>query len=166
MTTLNGHIGVLGTAGTVNSESYPIELKKWSQGRVISTVQEACPMWVPIVENNEIESEGAEYFVKKNINNILKKDNQLDTLILGCTHYPLLIKLIKKHVPPGINIIEQGEIVAEKLTDYLRRHQEIDRKISKTANVSFHTTESAENFNETATFFMGKSISCKTVQLS
>jgi len=164
--TLNGHVGVLGTAGTVLSESYPIELKKWSQGKVVSTVQEACPMWVPLVENNETESPGADYFVKKNIQNLLKKDSQLDTIILGCTHYPLLMELIKKHTPPGINIIDQGGIVAEKLLDYLKRHNEIDRKISKTGEVLYQTTESEANFNETATLFLGESISCKTIHLS
>jgi glutamate racemase len=164
--TLNGRVGVLGTAGTVLSESYPIELKKWSQGRVVSTVQEACPMWVPLVENNEIESEGADYFVKKNINNILKKDRQLDTIILGCTHYPLLLKLIKKYTPPGINIVDQGGIVAEKLLDYLKRHYDIDRKISKTGEVLYQTTESEANFKETATLFLGESINCKTIHLS
>jgi len=96
--TLNGHVGVLGTTGTINSGSYPIELNKWSGGKIKSVVQEACPMWVPLVENNEIESEGAEFFIKKNINNILRKDDKLDTLILGCTHYPLLKKVIGKYM--------------------------------------------------------------------
>src|SRR5680860_259704 len=117
--TKNGHVGVLGTVGTVTSESYPIELEKWANGKVKSTVQEACPMWVPIVENNEIETEGAEFFIKKNIQNILQKDKDLDTLILGCTHYPLLKSVINKYVPEEINILEQGQIVAEKLVDYL-----------------------------------------------
>ena len=163
--TKTGHVGVLGTIGTVVSNSYPIEFEKWSGGRVKSTVQEACPMWVPIVENNEIESEGAEYFVRQNIQNILKKDKHLDALILGCTHYPLLFNVIKKYVPENIKILEQGEIVAEKLIDYLQRHPEIDSKISKNNNIEYQTTEVAKNFEEKATLFLGKPVEAKTINL-
>ncbi|QGY45499.1 glutamate racemase [Maribellus comscasis] len=163
--TKNGHVGVLGTVGTVTSESYPIELQKWSGGKVKSTVQEACPMWVPIVENNEIETEGAEYFIKKNIENILVKDKEIDTLILGCTHYPLLINSIQKYVSKGIRVLEQGEIVAEKLIDYLARHPEIDSKISKNATIEFQTTEVANNFEEKAALFLEKEVSAYTIHL-
>lgn len=163
--TSNGHVGVLGTIGTVVSESYPIELEKWSEGRVKSTVQEACPMWVPLVENNEIENEGADYFVKKNIQNILQKDEKLDTLILGCTHYPLLRNVIKKYVPSTIRILEQGAIVAEKLTDYLVRHPEIDKKLSKSGKVEYQTTEYATNFEEKAALFLGQPVEAKKVLL-
>lgn len=163
--TKTGHVGVLGTIGTVTSDSYPIEFEKWSGGRVKSTVQEACPMWVPIVENNEIESEGAEYFVRENIRNILKKDKYMDTLILGCTHYPLLLHVIKKYVPENIKILEQGEIVAEKLIDYLQRHSEIDSKISKNNQIEYQTTEVARNFEEKATLFLGKPVEAETVHL-
>ena len=163
--TKTGHVGVLGTIGTVVSNSYPIEFEKWSGGRVKSTVQEACPMWVPIVENNEIESEGAEYFVRQNIQNILKKDKHLDALILGCTHYPILFNVIKKYVPENIKILEQGEIVAEKLIDYLQRHPEIDSKISKNNNIEYQTTEVAKNFEEKATLFLGKPVEAKTINL-
>ncbi len=163
--TKTGHVGVLGTVGTVTSESYPIELEKWAGGRVYSTVQEACPMWVPIVENNEIETEGAEFFIRKNIYNILKMDESLDTLILGCTHYPLLINSIKKYVPENINILQQGAIVAEKLVDYLFRHPEIDSKISKNGIIEFQTTEIAKNFEEKATLFLDKEVVAKTVHL-
>lgn len=163
--TSKGHVGVLGTAGTVASESYPIELEKWSGGKVKSTVQEACPMWVPLVENNEMDNEGTDYFVAKNIQNILQKDEQLDTLILGCTHYPLLRKVINKYVPDRIHILEQGAIVAEKLVDYLERHPETDRKISKSATVEFQTTESAATFEEKATLFLEQPVVAKTVHL-
>jgi glutamate racemase len=163
--TVCGHVGVLGTAGTVASGSYPIELQKWSGSRVVSTVQEACPMWVPIVENNEIGTEGAEYFIKKNIENILQKDPDLDTLVLGCTHYPLLIDTIKKYVPKNINILQQGEITAEKLKDYLKRHPEIDSKLSKNCNLQFQTTESSENFNGKAALFMGHIVEARHVHL-
>ena len=161
--TLNGHIGVLGTVGTVVSESYPIELQKWSGGKVISTVQEACPMWVPIVENNEIGTEGAEFFIRKNIQNIFQKDADLDTLILGCTHYPLMLETIKKYVPENVNILVQGEIVAEKLKEYLKRHPEIENKLSRNSKLKFQTTESTENFNGKAALFMGHQVKAEHV---
>ena len=163
--TKNGHVGVLGTVGTVVSESYPMELRNWSKKRVISTVQEACPMWVPIVENNEIYSEGAEFFIKQNIQNILKKDKNLDTLILGCTHYPLLLKVIKKYTPENITILEQGRIVAEKLVDYLKKHIEIEKRISKNGEIVFQTTESTEIFENKAALFMGQDLKAESIHL-
>ncbi|MCE4564151.1 glutamate racemase [Maribellus sp. CM-23] len=163
--TQNGHVGVLGTVGTVSSESYPIELEKWSGGRVKSTVQEACPMWVPIVENNEIETEGAEFFVKKNILNILQKDKTIDTLILGCTHYPLLENLIRKYVPEQIEILKQGHIVAEKLTDYLERHPEMEVRLSKGGSIDYRTTESTGTFESKASLFMGQDVKASTIVL-
>jgi len=163
--TSNGHVGVLGTVGTVVSESYPIELQKWSGGKVRSTVQEACPMWVPIVENNEIGTEGAEYFIRKNISHILLKDKELDTLVLGCTHYPLLIDSIRKYVPENIRILEQGEIVAEKLVDYLKRHPEMETRISKGGRIHYQTTEAADNFEGKAALFMGHDVSAEHVHL-
>ena len=163
--TRNGHVGVLGTPGTVASESYPIELEKWSEGKVKSTVQEACPLWVPIVENNEIDSEGADYFVRKNIGNIFQKDQKLDTLVLGCTHYPLLIHVIRKYVPDGVQVLEQGEIVAGKLLDYLNRHPEMEQRLSKNSSVLFETTESTELFVEKGAIFLGKSITAKTAMM-
>jgi len=161
--TVNGHVGVLGTVGTVVSESYPIELEKWSGGHVKSTVQEACPMWVPIVENNEIGTEGADYFIQKNIQNIFLKDKQLDTLILGCTHYPLLLESIQKYVPEKINILVQGEIVAEKLIDYLKCHPEIESRLSKNGSMHYQTTESTDNFESKAALFMGHTVKAEHV---
>ncbi len=163
--TLNGRVGVLGTPGTVLSGSYPIELQKWAGGKVKSVVQEACPLWVPLVENNEIESEGAEYFVRKNIHNIFRKDNKLDTLILGCTHYPLLLGQIVKYVPKQVVILEQGNVIVEKLISYLQRHPEIDTRISKNGDVRFQTTESAENFNEKAALFLGRKVLSEAIHL-
>jgi len=163
--TKNGHVGVLGTVGTVVSESYPMELRNWSKKRVISTVQEACPMWVPIVENNEIYSEGAEFFIRQNIQNILKKDKNLDTLVLGCTHYPLLLKVIKKYTPENITILEQGQIVAEKLVDYLKKHTEIEKRISKNGEIVFQTTESTEIFENKAALFMGQNLKAESIHL-
>jgi glutamate racemase len=162
--TVNGHVGVLGTVGTVVSESYPIELQKWSEGSVVSTVQEACPMWVPIVENNEIYTEGADFFIKRNIQNILQKDKNLDTLILGCTHYPLLLNVIKKYIPENITILEQGHIVSEKLIDYLKNHPEIDQRISKNRKIVFQTTESADIFEKKSALFMGQNVRAEKIR--
>lgn len=163
--TKNGRVGVLGTPGTVLSNSYPIELEKWAAGKVISTVQEPCPLWVPLVENNEIEGEGAAWFVKKNLLNLFQRDSEIDTLILGCTHYPLLIEQIRKFVPENIQVLEQGGIVAEKLLDYLERHPEMDERLSKKGTVRFQTTESADNFNEKAALFLGRNVLSETIHL-
>src|SRR5690554_68540 len=163
--TQNGRIGVVGTPGTVQSGSYPIELQKWAGGKIVSTVQEPCPLWVPLVENNEIESEGAAYFVRKNLQNLFMKDKELDTLILGCTHYPLLMGQIKKFVPEHIRVLDQGAVVAEKLTNYLQRHPEMDARLSRNGKVRFQTTETAENFNEKAALFLGQNVSSETIHL-
>ncbi len=163
--TRNGHIGVLGTIGTVVSESYPMELAKWSDGKVVSTVQEACPMWVPIVENNEIGTPGAEYFIGKNISNLIDKDHFLDTIILACTHYPLMMESIQKYIPPGINLLEQGQLVAEKLRDYLIRHSEINDRISRNGEIRFMTTETSENFESNAEKFIGFHLRAESIHL-
>jgi len=127
--TNNGHVGILGTVGTVLSNSYPIELEKWAGGKVVRTTQEACPIWVPLVENNETDSPGTDYFVAKNIRNLLAADPEIDAIILGCTHYPLLMPVIKKYVPEGIQILEQGKIVSASLVEYLHRHPEMDQNV-------------------------------------
>ncbi|MDA3931054.1 MAG: glutamate racemase [Prolixibacteraceae bacterium] len=162
--TKNNHVGILGTNGTVSSNSYVIELEKLSKGN-LHVVQEACPMWVPIVENNEIGSDGANYFVKKNLNNLLLKDPAIDTIVLGCTHYPLLSSSIRKYLPEGIQLVEQGSIVALKLKDYLERHTEIEKCCSTGSKVVFYTTELAENFNEKASAFMDREVIAKTINI-
>jgi glutamate racemase len=163
--TKNGHVGILGTLGTVLSNSYPIELEKWSNGKVSKTAQEACPIWVPLVENNEIDSPGAEYFVAKNIGNLLKADPEIDAIILGCTHYPLLLPVIKKFVPDTIRLMEQGKVVTEKLIEYLKRHPEMDSLCSKTGIIKYYTTENVEIFEKNATTFLGKEIKSEKVIL-
>ena len=115
---------------------------------------EACPMWVPLVENDEFESEGADYFVRQHINRLLEKDPLIDTLVLGCTHYPLLIKKIKQFAPPHIRVIAQGEYVAESLEDYLQRHPEMDIRCTKNGSCRFYTTESESKFQESASIFL------------
>jgi len=156
-------IGILGTKGTVQSDSYLIEIEKFFPG--IKVIQHACPMWVPLVENNEYETEGADYFIKKDIEALLKKSPDIDTILLACTHYPLLIKKIKKYLPPGIKIISQGEIVAKSLKDYLDRHPEIDKKCSKNSRLQFFTTDSTTDFDTHSEIFFGEKVQSVHVDL-
>ena len=158
-----GHVGVFGTIGTITSDSYPIEIEKLFPH--LKVHQEACPMWVPLVEYNEIETAGADYFIQKNIESLLSKDKNIDTIILGCTHYPLLINKIKKYLPSGISLISQGEIVAESLVDYLKRHPEMEQRCSKQSKIEFYSTDSASNFNKHATLFFGKEVDAKQLEL-
>ena len=151
-----GHVGVLGTSGTVSSGSYPIEIKKFYPE--ITVHQEACPMWVPLVENNQFESDGADFFIKNNLDNLLSKNADIDTIILGCTHYPLLVNKIKRHLPSHITLLSQGEIVAASLSDYLKRHGEIEQRLSKGKGLEFYTTDSPENFDRPASLFFGKEV--------
>lgn len=161
--TKTGHVGVLGTTGTINSNSYPIEIAKFYPQLIVH--QEACPMWVPLVENNEFESEGADFFIKKNLDSLLKNNKEIDTIILGCTHYPLLINKIKKLLPPNITLLSQGEIVGKSLVDYLYRHPEIEQKCSKGGNTDFFTTDAPENFDTAASIFYGKPLQSKHLSL-
>lgn len=163
--TRNGHVGILGTTGTVLSNSYPIELEKWSNGKVVQTTQEACPIWVPLVENNEINSPGTEYFVAKNINNLLAADPQIDSIILGCTHYPLLLPVIRKFVPESIQLLEQGKVVSRKLVEYLSRHPEMDDRCSKSGLIKYYTTENVEIFEKNAATFIGQTVESEKVIL-
>jgi glutamate racemase len=157
------HVGILGTAGTIQSESYPIEISKFFPD--ITVTGEACPMWVPLVENREYESEGADYFIKKNLSNILRKDPQIDTLILACTHYPLLLKKIEAFLPEGVSALPQGKYIARSLQDYLHRHPEIDDICTKGGTTHYYTTESPEIFSETATIFLNKEIEVERITL-
>ena len=159
----SNEIGILGTKGTVQSESYLIEIKNFFPE--IKVVQHACPLWVPLVENNEYESEGADFFIKKDIEALLKKSPEIDTVLLACTHYPLLIKKIKKYLPAGIKLISQGEIVAKSLQDYLKRHPEIDRKCSKTGSLDFFTTDSTGDFDKHSGLFFGEKVNSIHVDL-
>lgn len=162
--TQTGHVGIVGTTGTVLSGSYPLEIAKISDNRITVT-QEACPMWVPLVENDETTGPAADYIVRKNIDNLFKQDPQIDTLILGCTHYPLLLTTIKKFLPPQVVIFEQGPIVAESLADYLVRHPEIARNCSKNGSRRFLTTESVQNFESRAGTFLGNHFDAMKIQL-
>lgn len=161
--TKTNKIGVLGTVGTVQSLSYPMELKKLSLN--LEVFQEACPMWVPLVENGEAEGPGADYFIKKNIDSLLSQEKDIDTVILGCTHYPLLLDKIKQYLPHGCNILAQGDIVAKSLADYLKRHPEIDAKCTKNGNVKFYTTENVDKFKQTAGYFLNQDIDVNYLEL-
>lgn len=162
--TKSGHVGVLGTTGTVLSKSYLLEIAKISNDSIVVT-QEACPMWVPLVENDETCNPAADYFVRKNIVNLFSQDPEIDTLILGCTHYPLLLSSILKFLPDNVTLVEQGPIVAESLADYLNRHPEINEKCSKKGTRRFLTTESVQNFEPRASMFLGRPLTAEKVQL-
>lgn len=161
--TKTNSIGILATNGTVQSQSYLIEIEKFFPE--VKIEQEACNMWVPLVENNEHTSEGADYFVQKHINNILSKNKEIDTLLLACTHYPLLKEKIEKHLPPHVKLLSQGEIVAESLKDYLHRHPEMETKISQQGKREFYTTDSPEDFDNKATVFFGEKVKARHVDL-
>lgn len=150
------NIGILGTKGTVKSESYLIEIEKFFPE--IKVYQHACPMWVPLVENNEYKSEGTDYFIKKDIDRLLQKSSDIDTILLACTHYPLLLDKIKKYLPQNVKVISQGTIVAKSLRDYLLRHSEIDFKCSKNAILEFFTTDSTEDFDKHSEIFFGEKV--------
>ena len=161
--TQNQHIGILATAGTVKSESYPLEIHKLFPDIRVSGV--ACPMWVSLVENNESQNEGADYFIRKYIYQLLTKDPLIDTVILGCTHFPILLPKIRQYIPEHISVISQGEYVAQSLKDYLRRHPEMDAKCTKNGNCSFYTTEAEEKFTESASTFLQQQIRVKHITL-
>lgn len=160
--TKTGNVGILATNGTVNSNSYPIEIGKFYPE--IKVYQEACPMWVPLVENNEYNSPGADYFIQQNIHDLMGKCATIDTILLACTHYPLLMEKIKKAVPAHITILSQGEIVASGLAAYLQKHPEMEEKCSKNGQIAFYTTDSAEDFDNHAGIFYGKPV--KSTHLS
>jgi glutamate racemase len=157
------HIGVLGTAGTVLSQSYPIEVSKFHPE--VKVYQEACPLWVPLVENGKQNSAEADEEVKKHIDTLMSRSPKIDTIILGCTHYPLLIDTIKKFVSKDIKLITQGEIVAKGLKDYLKRHPEMETKCSKNSSLEFYTTGDTAGFDAKGTVFFGKPIHSRQLKL-
>lgn len=161
--TKSGTIGVLGTKGTVDSMSYPIEISKFYPE--IKVFQQACPMWVPIIENNEHKNKGADFYVKKYLDLLFSQSADIDTVVLACTHYPLLINKIKKYIPESITIISQNEIVAYSLSDYLMRHPEIEQICSKNSQIQFYTSDDTESFNITANTFFGKAVKSKHIEI-
>ena len=157
------HVGILATSGTIKSQSYPLEIKKLFPDITVSG--EACPMWVPLVENNEAQSEGTDYFVGRHIDSLLAKDDMIDTIILGCTHYPILYDKIRRHTPEHIKVITQGEYVGRSLMNYLERHPEMDALCTKQGTCRFLTTESVEIFRQYASIFFDNDIDVKSVAL-
>ena len=162
--TQSKHVGILATSGTIKSESYIMEVHKLFPE--IKVTGQACPMWVPLVEYNEAQAPGADYFVKKYIDELLAKDNQIDTIILGCTHYPLLLPKIKQYVPKGIHIVSQGELVANSLQDYLKRHPEMDARCTRGGTCTYFTTEAEEKFADSASTFLNESIQVSHLDLN
>lgn len=161
--TQSRHVGIFATVGTIKSESYVLEIQKLYPD--ITVTGEPCPMWVPLIENNEYDSPGADYFVEKRIGNLMRRDPKIDTIILGCTHYPLLLNKILKYVPRGVKIIPQGEYVANSLKDYMVRHPEIDVKCSKGGKCHYMTTESVDKFSESAQLFLHEAVDVEQVTL-
>ncbi|MBH1971859.1 glutamate racemase [Moraxellaceae bacterium AER2_44_116] len=157
-------VGVLGTTGTVKSESYVIEIQKLFPH--IHVLQQDCPMWVPLVENGEYDSLGADYFIQESLAKLFVQDAAIDTVILGCTHYPLLINKIRQFLPAGVCLVSQGEIVAHSLVDYLRRHPDIDEKCSKSRTRSFLTTDNNDIFDQHAAVFFGERVSSTQVSVT
>ena len=157
------HVGIMATPGTIRSHTYDLEIAKlWPD---IKVTGEACPMWVPLVENEEYDSPGADYFVRKSIENLLHSDPHIDSIILGCTHYPLLLGKIRQYMPSGICIVEQGQYVAQSLQDYLERHPEMRKQVSTGGQARFLTTERAEAFQPKAAVFMGQQLEAERVYL-
>lgn len=161
--TRNNHVGILATAGTVLSRSYDIELGKFYPGIVVNSV--ACPMWVPLIENNEFDGPGADYFVQKYLDQLLTKDGDIDTIILGCTHYPLLMNKIRKYCPSHITLVPQGKYVADSLAQYLDRHEQINRLCTRGGTCEYLTTESPEKFMESATVFLHEQVQARKIVL-
>lgn len=157
------HIGILATSGTVKSDSYPMEIRKLFPDIIVNS--QSCPMWVPLVENNEYHTLGADYFVEQYIEDLFFKDHQIDTIILGCTHYPLLLPKIKHFMPDGITIVSQGEYVASSLKDYLKRHPDMDSCCTKNGTCHFLTTESETEFADSASIFLRRNITVERVIL-
>jgi glutamate racemase len=161
--TKSNTVGVLGTSGTVQSESYIIEINKlFPQVKVF---QEACPMWVPLIENGELDNEGAKYFIKKNIDQLLSQSNKIDTILLGCTHYPVLQAAIKKIIPETIQLLSQGTIVANAIKNYLSRHLEIALMCSKNSTKRFLTTDDTNDFDKHGSAFFGEAIASDHIHL-
>ena len=161
--TTSRHVGVLATEGTIKSESYSLEIRKLHPDIQVTGV--ACPFWVPLVEYNEADSPGADYFVKKRIDELMRQDPAIDAIILGCTHYPLLMPKILKYLPAGVRIIPQGEYVADSLANYLTRHPKIEQRCSQGGTTRYLTTESPTKFKESAQLFLHEPVEVESITL-
>lgn len=157
------NVGILATSGTVNSESYVLEINKFFPN--VKVYQQACPLWVPLIENNEHQGPGADYFVEKYVNDLLTQSSAIDTVILACTHYPLLMNKLRQYFPENIQLIAQGDIVAESLVKYLINHPEIEKRCSKKALISFYTTDDCADFERHGGYFYGREVKSERVFL-
>lgn len=163
--TRNGHVGIMATRGTIVSRSYLLEIAKLYPGESFRVTQEACPMWVPLVENDEQDSAGAAFFVQQHVSRMLGEDPEIDTVVLACTHYPLLRAQIDRCIPAGVTVVEQGDLVARSLRAYLQRHPGIERHLSRRGVVSYYTTESEEMFDRVGSRFMQLPVQSKRIEL-
>ncbi len=161
--TSSRHVGLLATEGTVKSDSYRLEIQKLYPDIKVTGI--ACPLWVPIIENNEADSPGADYFVKKRLDQLMRLDPEIDAIILGCTHYPILMPKILKYIQPGVRIVPQSEYVAESLQRYLERHPEMERQLTKSGHCQYYTTENPDKFKETAQIFLHEQINVRHIDL-
>lgn len=157
-------VGILATEGTVKSASYLIELAKFYPE--LKVYQEACPIWVPLIENDLHNSEAGEKLIQMHLDSLLEKATEIDCILLGCTHYPLIKEFIEKYVPSGVKVLGQGEIVAQSLKHYLERHSELEKRLSSNGEVDFFTTDDPENFEEKATIFYGEKLMCRKITLA
>ncbi len=157
------HVGVVATPGTIRSNTYALEIAKLSPD--ITVTGEACPMWVPLVENREYDGPGADYFVRKHVDALMQRDPQIDAIILGCTHYPLLLDKIRQAAPPHVQLLPQGDYVARSLQEYLKRHPEMERRLTKGGHTQYFTTEEPESFSEAAALFLGQPVEAGRVTL-
>ncbi len=157
-------VGIMGTQGTIQSDSYTIELAKFFPA--LKVFQQACPMWVPLIENGEYDHPGADYFVQQYLDALFKQSADIDAILLACTHYPLLEAKIRSFLPPGVKLVEQGAIVAESLSKYLVAHPEIDQKCSKNGQLAFFTTDEPLSFEKQASLFFGQKIEAKHTDLA
>lgn len=163
MLTKSRHVGILATEGTIRSRSYELEIAHQAPDVVVTG--QACPLWAAIVEANEADSPGADYFVRKRIEELLRRDPEIDTIILGCTHYPLLLNTILKYVPRGVRVVPQGEYVANSLAQYIERHPDMQARITQGGTCNYLTTENPERFKECARVFLREDVSVENVSL-
>ena len=164
LVTSTKNVGILGTFGTVRSKSYVIEIQKFFPG--VKVIQQSCPMLVPLIENNDFNNSGGEFFIKKYVDELLKKGPEIDTIVLACTHYPIIEETIKKFIPKNVTLFSQGDLVAKKLKDYIKRHPEIDSRLSKKGSLKIFTTENKDVFNENASHLFPEDINSVKIILN
>lgn len=158
------HIGIMATPGTISAQSYEVELAKLFPD--VSVHGQACPMWVPLVEYGESNGEGADFFVQKYLNELLEQDKQIDSIVLACTHYPLLRPKIEQYLPEGITLLSQGELVATSLKDYLHRHPEMNDRLTQGGSIRYLTTECPDKFGDLASIFVDEEVNATRVKIN